>query len=123
MKVLGQLSLIVGFLALQLASLAGGPGCTIPMTADAGEGSGASEMRGMLMVPTSQSDASDTPRQPVPAPVRACTTLAPCVFASAAVFVDTPVTLIQVPRRIIVTVPEAAPADVVVAPDTPPPRA
>ena len=123
MNVLGRLSLIVGCLALQLASLAGGPGCAIPMSESAGPESGASEMRGMLMAPASPSDAPDSPRQHAPAPVQPCTTLAPCVFASAAAFVDTPVTLTRVPRRMIVTVPEAAPADVVLAPETPPPRA
>ena len=77
----------------------------------------------MVMAASSQSDAPDSPRQHAPAPVQACTTMAPCVFASAAAFVDTPGALLHVPRRMIVTVGEAAPADVVVAPDTPPPRA
>jgi len=123
MQVLGRLSLTVGFLALQLASLAGGPGCTIPMGESAATGSGASEMRGMAMAPLAEPDAPDAARHDAPAPVQACATLAPCVYASAAAFVESPVTLLLLPRRTIVGGRETAPAQVVAAPDTPPPRA
>jgi len=123
MKVLGRISLIVGFLALQLTSLAGGPGCTLPIGESEATGSGASGMRGMVMIPTPESEAPDSPREHAPAPVQACTTMAPCVFASAAAFDDSPMTLIHVPRSMIVTVGEAAPADAILAPETPPPQA
>ena len=120
MKALGRLSLIVGFLALQLTSLAGGPGCALPMGESTATGS---DMRAMTMDRTPDTDAPESPRPHAPAPAQACTTMAPCVYASAAAFVDSPVTLMRAPRRVIVPVRDAAPADVVVAPETPPPRA
>ena len=55
LKVFGRLSLIVVFIALQLTSLAGGIGCTIPMGDSEAIASGASAVYGMAMAPATRS--------------------------------------------------------------------
>ena len=132
-KRLSRISLVVGFLALQLTSLAGGPGCSIPAggTSSSGATATMAGMPGMPDTPASTSsrhsartdgagtDDSDTQQS---APQTPCVTMTVCVFASAPAVVEAPVETLQDVSDVMPPQNVLAPAAILSAPDTPPPR-
>ena len=132
-KRLSRISLVVGFLALQLTSLAGGPGCSIPAggTASSGATAAMASMPGMPDTPArtssrhsartdgARSDDSDTQQS---APQTPCVTMTVCVFASAPAVVQAPVDALQDVSDVMLPQYAMAPAAILMAPETPPPR-
>ena len=131
-----RISLVIGFLALQLASLSGGPGCPIPTGGDALNGATAA-MAGMRdmpeMIATDAAASENVPAGPdatrsdksashTPAPQAPCTTMAVCAFASAPAVVEAPVNALLDVSDVMLPQYAMALAAILSAPETPPPR-
>ena len=131
-----RISLVIGFLALQLASLSGGPGCPIPTGGDASNGATAA-MAGMRDMPEmiatdaaasenvpagSDATRSDKSDSHTPAPQAPCTTMAVCAFASAPAVVEAPVNVLLDVSDVMLPQYAMALAAILSAPETPPPR-
>ena len=134
MKLLSRISLIIGFVALQLTSLSGGPGCPIPTGGGAANGANAgmaamAGMPGMIATDTALSGshppaahATQTDGSDKPTPQAPCTTMSVCTFASAPAVIEAPVDALQEVADVILPQFAMAPAAILLAPETPPPR-